>query len=190
MTQKFVKADGTIRPYPINYWKDMLGGGSSLGTGGSAPARTRLGTSNIYYNAYNVAGNDGFSTEIQFNHDAVQGSSVVISPHLHVMLPAAPSAGDNVKFSFDYTFASFDGNFTSSPTNDLKETLLTGKTQWQHLIIDFTDITVTMGISSIMLCGVTRVAASTNEYGSGIAIIGFDIHYTVNTPGSASEYVK
>lgn len=189
-SRKIVNADGTIPGYNIIYWKDMLGGGSSLGTGTAAPTRTRLGTSNIYYNVYNVAGNDGFSTEIQFNHDAVQGANVVVSPHLHIILPATPSAGDNVKFSFGYTLASINGNFTSSPTNDTKELLLTGKTQWQHLIVEFADITVTMGLSAIMLCGVKRIAASTNEYGSGVGIIGFDVHYTVDTPGSAAEYTK
>lgn len=190
MAQKFVKADGTIRAYPIPYWKDQLTSGSALGTGGAAPTRTRLGTSNIYYNSFNVAGGDGFSTEVQFNHDAIQGAGVVISPHMHIFLPATPSSGDKVKFSLDHTFAAIDGNFTASPTNDLVETTLTGKTQYQHLLIEFADITVTMGISSILLCGVKRVAASSNEYGSGIAIISFDIHYKVDTPGSAAEFTK
>jgi hypothetical protein len=180
--------NGSRKVYDTKYWKDQLNAGSSLGVGAAAPARTQLGSSNIYYAGYGVG--DGFSTEIQFNHDAVQGASVIISPHVHLMLPVAPSSGDQVNLSFHYTFASIDGTFSGSPTTDAKETLLTGKSQYQHLYIEFADITVTMGISSIILCGVKRIAASAQEYGNDVAVVGFDFHYKVDAPGSVQETVK
>lgn len=171
------------------YWLDQLGAGSSLGVGAAAPQRTKVGsTSYVYTSNYDVG--DGFSTEIQFNHDAAQGS-VTISPHMHIMLPAAPSSGDYVKFAFDYTFASINGTFTVDPSHDTKEVLLTGKSQYAHLLVEFADIVVTMSLSAILLCGVSRVTTAPNpEYASRMAIIAFDVHYTTDTPGSSEEYIK
>lgn len=174
--------------YAISFWRDQITSGSSLGVGAAAPARTKLGsTSYVYYYALGVG--DLLSTEVQFNHDAVQGS-VTISPHVHAILPAAPSAGNKVKLAFDYTFAGIDSTFTVDPNHDFKETTLTGMAQYRHILIEFADINVTMGLSAIMMCGVARVSAAPNEYGSNIGLIGFDVHYTVNTPGSTQEYVK
>ena len=45
-------------------------------------------------------------------------------------------------------------------------------------------------ISSILICRIKRVAAQTDNYASGIAILDFDIHYEIDTIGSRQELVK
>ena len=45
-------------------------------------------------------------------------------------------------------------------------------------------------ISSVLMCRIKRVAADSNDYADGIAILDFDIHYEVDTVGSRTVTAK
>ncbi|KKK68933.1 hypothetical protein LCGC14_2939070, partial [marine sediment metagenome] len=45
-------------------------------------------------------------------------------------------------------------------------------------------------ISSILLCRIKRVAAGSDNYAGGIAILDFDVHYEIDTVGSRQEIIK
>ena len=45
-------------------------------------------------------------------------------------------------------------------------------------------------ISSVLLCRIKRVAADTDNYAGGVAILDFDVHYEIDTVGSREILTK
>ena len=45
-------------------------------------------------------------------------------------------------------------------------------------------------ISSVLLCRIKRVSATSDNYSGGVAIMDFDVHYEIDTMGSRQELVK
>lgn len=129
---------------------------------------------------------------IQMPHDWKEGST--IQPHIHFMCRTDVTPADNFGIEFEYNWANLGDDFAANSTKT-KVDISTGvNTNNNHRLeanvtvagIDGTGKT----ISSILLCRIKRVAADSDNYLGGVAILDFDVHYEIDTIGSRQELVK
>lgn len=130
----------------------------------------------------------------QINHDCQQGT-VTIVPHIHWRKTTAAS-GD-VVWRLEYKLAAVGGdfgNFVQVGTDKKTPIAATtdNSTATRHLITSFGDLSVTVGLSTMIVFKLTRMASDTvnDTYGADALAISFDFHYPVDSPGSRGEYSK
>ena len=123
---------------------------------------------------------------LQLSHGYKVGTDLKCHVHWN---PINTSAG-NVKWALEYYWQNINGDLSGGPTTITAEQAASG-TAWRHQLAPFPDITGTnMGISSMLIFRLARVAASTSEYGSSAAITSFDCHYQRDSNGSAEATAK
>ena len=132
---------------------------------------------------------------MQINHDCQQGANVVIKPHIHWRKTTA--AAGNVDWRLEYKYAPVGGDFGAyvqlgTDKNTPIPATVDNNTATRHLITSFGDLTLTVGLSTMVYFKLTRVASDTvnDTYNGNALAMSFDYHYPVDSPGSAQEYVK
>ena len=111
-----------------------------------------------------------------------------IFPHIHIVCLTDVTPTDHFAIEFEYTWCDQDEDFAANTTLETIDEIDTGiNTQYKHQLVNIP----TAGIdgtghtlSSILMCRIKRVAASTDNYAGGIAILDFDVHYEIDTVGS------
>ncbi len=136
-------------------------------------------------------GNEAIIT-IQMPHNWKEGTT--IQPHIHFMCRTDVTPADNFGIEFEYNWANLGDDFAANSTLTTVDISTGVNTNNNHRLeanvtvagIDGTGKT----ISSILLCRIKRVAADSDNYLGGIAILDFDVHYEIDTIGSRQELVK
>ena len=167
-------------------WDDVRVAASVTKLGSSAPSWALVTDINSCYQfAHNQSNFVEF--ECQLPHGYELGSS--LEPHVH-WGPSDTGAGDT-RWRLDYVWANIGSPFSGTSTT-IYVTDTSSEVTNDHQVAGFPAISGTgMGISSMLLCRLTRVGGAVQDtYGSPANFYEFDFHITKDTIGSFEEYVK
>ena len=115
-----------------------------------------------------------------------------LSDHIHWSVPSN-DAGKKFKFQLDVIAAGVDEAFavTAGSPYTVETTLGAAESGWHRLAEFSSDIPgVNTTVSTLYVCRLKRIAASSAEYGSDIYVIYHDAHYIKDQIGSEGEYAK
>ncbi len=148
------------------------------------------GSQGVY--AFVFSDGDEALITIQMPHDWKEGST--IQPHIHFMCTTDVTPADNFGIEFEYNWANIGADFSANSTKtgvDISTGVNTDNSHRPEANVTPSGIDGTgKTISSILLCRIKRVAAQADNYGGGIAIFDFDVHYEIDTVGSRTELAK
>ena len=189
--------DGTLEfSGTATVWDDYVTplGPNNWNGASNNPTLTKLfddgaGSTGVY--AYVYSDGDESLITIQMPHKWKLGSTIY--PHIHYTCTSDVDPTDNFGIDFEYTWVDINEDFTANSTLVNTEHETGVDTDNMHQIANLTPAGIDgtgHGLSSILLCRIERVAATSNNYAGGIAILDFDIHYEIDTTGSRKEYVK
>ena len=159
------------------------------------PTLTKLfddagGTSQGVY-AYVWSDGDEALITVQLPHRWKEGTAIY--PHIHFKATSDVSPADNFGIEFEYTWADQTEDF---PANSILSTIdiPTGiNTDDMHQLVNVTAAGIDGTghlISSVLLCRLKRIAAGSENYAGGIAILDFDVHFEIDTLGSRQLLIK
>jgi len=181
------EADGTLRSLGNSTaWLDSMVPPTVFRIGGTALALAEL-TSGIYAHRFDVT--DVIHFNIQFNHNMMVDTTIY--PHIHLVNKEAITGAANVTFTLAYTWANIGTNFPAVESDPDRIVDMADAGALSHTVGSFAGIAPTLvqgGISSVLVGSLTRVDAGYTT--ANIFLLGFDIHYQVDTLGSREEFVK
>jgi hypothetical protein len=170
-------------------WDDSQVPPSTQRTGTVAPTLTTgfRGDANFQQLHFVSSQADETQFSVQLPHSRKKSSAIY--PHVH-FCPAVNIADGtyNVQFILEYYAANINAQFPASPqtyTMTKNFTVSSNNHIWMHFLAgNVTPITNTFGISSILVCRLYRDNTVANNYGQPVSLLGFDIHYYVDSLGS------
>jgi len=180
----------------LGYWDDIRFPSSAVRLSGSQPP-----TAVAYKGGLVLSFSSVSDKTIYFNAQMPHGyeTSDDLDFHLHYVLPSAGGAGgaENMKFDMTYAWADINGAIPA-------ETTLTATMDVQnqaadtHYLFDMGAVltsnrgaaTPAGGVSSMLICSLTRDVSVASDYSSNIYLMESDFHYRFNSPGSREEYLK
>lgn len=126
---------------------------------------------------------------VQMPHGWKQGSD--ITPHIHWTIAASGSASgaENVKWDLTYSWASIGSSFPAA-TSDSITIDVQNDTADDHMFDNFTAISNSETLSSILICSLTRDVSVANDYGDDAYLVEIDFHYELDTVGSRQITTK
>ena len=143
----------------------------------------------IAFNVLGFAVGDYIDFYIQTSHSMKLNS--ILEDHLHGTIPTDDS-GKKIQWQLDVIAAGIGEDWavvSGSPFTS--EQTLTGAQAGKHNYFDIAEIpAVNSTVSSVYICRLTRIAASSDEYGSEVYLIYNDAHYQKDTIGSLQETSK
>lgn len=163
--------------------------GSVKGAGAFPPTDTAYRGS--YILAFSTGpNNESIQFSVQLPHTYKEGTNIV--PHLHWTIPTAGSGAgaENVKWDFTYSWANINSAFPVQ-TSDTITIDVQNDSANDHMMDNFSTISgAGKGISSMLLCSLTRDISVANDYAHDVYFLEFDFHYQVNTLGSRQITIK
>lgn len=118
--------------------------------------------------------------------------NTILENHIHFILPNTTNVGDKFKFQLDVIAAGINAQFavpTGSPYSG--EHTVAANDNTYHRLLDIANIAAANStVSSVYKCKLTRIAATSNEYGSDVYLIFTDCHYQKDSVGSLTENAK
>ena len=117
--------------------------------------------------------------------------NTVLDNHVHGTLPSN-DAGKKVKWQLDVIAAGIGSSWAvvdGSPFT--REFTLKGTEAHRHNMLDLADIpAVNTTVSTIYICRLTRINATSDDYGSDVYLVFNDCHYKKDSSGSYAEGYK
>jgi len=118
--------------------------------------------------------------------------NTILDCHIHFILPNTTDIGDKFQFQIDVIAAGINGQFavpTGSPFSS--EHTIVANDNTHHRILDIADIPASnTTVSSLYTFRLTRIAASSDEYGSRVYVKYIDCHCQIDDRGSQDETSK
>lgn len=185
------EADGTITSEGNATVWDDLRVQILTRTAGTPPVFTSgfAGNSSLFTYQFDDNSTKSVYFEVQMPHS---WKGTTIYPHVH-WSPATNNSG-TVKWVLDYTWVNINGTFGTMSSLAL-DGLATANTQWKHYIASndngITPTSSQSGISSMLICRLSRVGGDTGDNLTGDAcLLAFDIHFEKDTEGSRTMMSK
>lgn len=176
-------------------WNDTMVAPTTVRSGVIAPTLATGFRGNADFQMLNFVNNQADEVQfvVQLPHNMAYNSE--ISPHCYIVPTVNVANGAYaVRFALDYFWANINEQFPASPTPYLMTSNFTVDNNdhiWKHLIVgNPTNITMDKTLSSILVCRLYRDNTVANNYPHPVALLGFDIHYQIDSLGSEQEYVK
>lgn len=189
-----ISTDGTVTlAGNATTWDDLRISGASARPGSTAPALGAFGPSGgLKVLRFENGHHDEVHFEIQLPHNWKLGSKIY--PHVH-WTPVSATAG-NVVWELEYSWANVGGAF-GAPGNMASDATAAGGTAWMHHLTrlkesgnEYIDGTG-KELSSMLVCRLHRNAgAGSDTLAADAAFLEFDIHYEIDSLGSAEELSK
>ncbi len=164
-------------------WQDIPATLNARATGSNAPSYTcwnPLGSNNMY--AYEFVGSGASHREVWYEvhipHGYAAGTGIYF--HVHIVNNAANPTG-NVKFTFDYTYAS-SGNAFNSTTSQTSVTAAIGA-QYTHQIIEIATpvLAGSLEVDGVVLVKLTRDPTDVADTFTGsVWVMYADCHININ----------
>lgn len=129
---------------------------------------------------------------VQLPHAYKLGTDIEF--HVHIVPPVAGLGlgAENVKFDFTYSWANIGDTFpvetSVSATRDVQNDGAD-----EHILMEIEDVIDGSGIdgvSSMLICSLTRDISVANNYDEDIYLLELDFHFQIDTMGSRQEAVK
>lgn len=142
--------------------------------------------SGIYLHRFDVT--DVIHFTVQFSHRMKLNS--VIYPHIHLANKDTIVGEARPQFTLTWTWANYVSTFPAV-TPDTKDFNCDGLAAFTHKYFAFSAITPIAeqgGISSILIGSLARV--NTGYTTANLFLLGFDIHFEIDTAGSRQEQIK
>jgi len=132
---------------------------------------------------------DRFEFFIQTTHKTQLSS--VLDHHIHWSIPAN-SLGDRFQFQLDVIGAPIGSSFATLASSPFTvEYILDGTESGVHKLLDIANLdAINTTVSTCYICILTRIAATTNEYGPEVYVFFTDSHVFQDTAGSITERKK
>jgi hypothetical protein len=192
-----VEKDGTIVfNGTTTVWEDYVTPINRATFGGASndPAPTKLfddgaGSAGIW--ALVFSNGDEVIITAQLPHSWKVGSTIY--PHIHFMTTSDVSPSDNFGIEFEYSWVDRDGDFPANTTLTTIDIPTGVNTNNMHQLGNITVAGVDgsgHNMESLLLIRIKRIAADADDYGDGVAIMDFDIHYEKDTVGSKTISTK
>jgi len=180
------------------YWDDIRVPLEAVKTGGSKqPEYKKITDDGAGSNGVNAYFFDAVAEEevyfsVQIPH--TWREETPLKPHLHFTVPTNGTAGQRVKWGFEYALCCVGDTFTTTTTT-FTTTIAPVDSDMvakKHYIAGLPDIDTTgCTISSMILCRLFRDTTDVEDtYPDEVALMEFDFHFQNNTPGSRQEYIK
>jgi len=117
--------------------------------------------------------------------------NTILEDHLHGTLPSN-DAGKKIKWQLDAIAAGIGEAWAVVPGSPFtREMTLTGSEAGKHNYIDIADMpAVNTTVSTVYICRMTRISASSDDYPNEVYLIYNDAHYQKDTVGSLQETSK
>ena len=127
--------------------------------------------------------------DAQLPHSYVVGSE--IQPHLHFVLPTAPTAGQTVRFGLEYAYCNVNEQFPDTTIIYAERTFNGTETIKTQYIAGFDPdiLDPNMQISAMFSCRLFRDAPN-DTYPHDVIVLEFDFHYQMDGLGSEHTFVK
>lgn len=160
--------------------------------GASAPTWRNYdcGTGDIAPDVLGFAVGNSVFFDVQTTHS--MKLSTALDCHIHFILPNTTNIGDKFQFQLDVIGAGINAQFAvaSGSPYTAEHTIVANDNTYQR-VLDVADIeAINSTISTVYSCELTRIAATSNEYGSEVYVKFIDCHYQKDTVGSISEDSK
>jgi len=188
-----VKRDGTLRAMGLaRCWEDIQGNPAGIKRPASSSPTWRtydFGLGGLSFAVLGFAVGDYADFIVQTKHSMPLESELRF--HIHYTVPS-DSADDKFQFQVDAIAAGVDEDFAVPSDSPLTgEDTLDGDEARRHSLLELGSIDgANTSVSSLYLCRLTRIAATSDEYGSEIYVLFNDQHYLVDMLGSRTEYHK
>ena len=186
------ETDGTLRFHGDACVYDDLKVPALSAFGRGSPTQTDYKGGKVLTLASNI--DQGIYFNVQVPHKYKLGGEMEIHAHIVVPTAGAGAGAENVKLDFTYSWAGIGDTFPTASTltatrdvqNDAADT---------HIYMDIGDlvdpgIEQTLGVSSMIICSLTRDVSVANDYSSSVYLLEADFHFEIDTLGSREEYVK
>lgn len=178
--------DGTLTmSNSATVWDDQQVNIGSVGKGSSFPTDTLYKGSQIL--AFAADQDNQIYFDCQLSHKYKYNSNIEF--HLHVTVPNNNTG--TIIWEFTYSWAKI-GEVFPDPTTITKTITLESNSQDKHLLHEISDTidgSGKDGLSSILLCSLTR-KGTTDTYASSVYLLALDFHIEMDTIGSKEEYIK
>jgi len=171
--------------YPVN-WNDSMVPPTVFRTGGTALTFDEI-IDGIY--GYRLDPTDTIHFQVQFSH--AMKLNTVIKPHGHLANKSAISGSASINLEFRWTWANLNTSFPAVTPDSPITADFTDAAALTSKLVGFTDITPVSGqgnISSILLGSLERL--NTGYTTNNIFLLGFDIHYEMDSLGSKQPTSK
>lgn len=167
-------------------WEDLRIGGNLRAGGNPQPTFSQItGLGNLFLYKFGAGTQDSLYCTVQMPHNWKEGTNIF--PHIH-WLTEDSNAG-NIVWTLEYSWQNYLGTFGAST---IIEAVSTNSTLLKHNITGFSAIAGTgKTISSILMIRISRNGPSASDTYAGLAsLIEFDIHYQIDSLGSATSTSK
>lgn len=176
-------------------WTDLRVPLSSSKTGGAKEPDfdkwldNGAGSQGVYAYLFDAIQEQEVFFDAQLPHSYREGSE--LRPHLHYVLPVAPTAGQTLRFGLEYTYSNVNGVFPATTIIYATETFTGAETANTQYIAGFDPdiVDATIKVSAMFSCRLFR-DATVDTYAFDAAVLEFDFHYQSDALGSPAEYVK
>jgi len=141
---------------------------------------------------FEKADDQAVAFNVQLSHNYKLGTDIEF--HIHIVTPVAGSGSgaENVKFDFTYSWADIGDAFPDATTViAIRDVQNDGADD--HILMEIADSidgSGISGVSSMLICSLTRDVSVANNYDENIYLIEVDFHYQIDTIGSRTEMTK
>ena len=145
---------------------------------------------------YSFAEGENVYFVVQLPHKYKLGSD--IGCHIHYILAEGNDGDTDEKIRFDvtYSWAYINGEFPAATTISTGEVDVSAKVDDTHYLAEMTtdldedNAGGSDGVSSMILCSLTRIGGLTDDYAHEVMVTEIDFHIEIDGLGSKTEYVK
>lgn len=139
---------------------------------------------------------DGSDQAVSFNVQLPHGYKLGtdLEFHIHIVLPTAGAGAgaENIAFDFTHSWANIMSEFPTE-TNVSDTTDVQNYPADTHRLVEIAgtiDGSAITGVSSMLICSLTRDVSVASNYTDDVYLIELDFHYQLDAPGSWTEYDK
>jgi len=134
----------------------------------------------------------GIAFNVQLPHSYKLGTDIEF--HVHAILPTSGAGvgAENLKFDFTHSWAAI-GDAMPTETSVPKTTDVQNYVAHDHRLIEIANAisgSSIDGVSSMLICSLTRDVSVANNYDDAVYVMEVDFHFQIDTIGSRQEAVK
>jgi len=192
VTAPFMQGKEPFKYYlPQTVWDDLRTPANNTKKVPGKEAKDFVYNSGVILN-FEVGQDQAIAFNVQLPHAYKLGANIEF--HAHVILPTSGAGlgAENIKFDFTHAWADLasvvPGETTVPTTIDVQSYV--ADTHYLMEIAATIDGSGISGVSSMLICSLTRDVGVANNYNDDVYVVEVDFHYPIDTIGSRLEASK